>query len=96
MTAAVKTDGAGIGADGLPFSPYIISEWTSPAMNDRKSWTAYNADQMRAYRDAGAKAAFVAMSPDDREAFVKTLTDGICRHCWYDDPDGRCQCWNDA
>lgn len=48
--AAERSDAAGIGSDGLPFSPYIISEWAGPDMKDRKVWTAYNAEQMRAYR----------------------------------------------
>lgn len=36
----------------LPFSPYIVSEWTGPEMVDRHSWTAYTADQMREYARA--------------------------------------------
>lgn len=39
------------GADApLPFSPYLVSEWTGPSMTERRSWTAYTAEQMRAYR----------------------------------------------
>lgn len=38
---------------------------------------------------------FSKMPPELREQFIDTVTAGICRHCWHDDPDGRCQCWND-
>jgi hypothetical protein len=36
----------------MPFSPYLVSEWAGPEMTDRKVWTAYTADQLRAYADA--------------------------------------------
>lgn len=33
----------------LPFSPYLISEWAGPEVFNRNTWTAYTAEQMRAY-----------------------------------------------
>lgn len=33
----------------LPFSPYMVSEWTGPELTARRTWTAFNADQVRAY-----------------------------------------------
>lgn len=43
----------------MPFSPYIVSEWTGPEMIDRKTWTAYTADQVRdtAIKYADARCA---------------------------------------
>lgn len=35
------------GLPELPFSPYLVSEWAGPEMMDRRTWTAYTADQMR-------------------------------------------------
>jgi hypothetical protein len=38
-----------VGLPELPFSPYLVSEWTGPDMIDRSTWTAYNEDHLRDY-----------------------------------------------
>ncbi len=36
-----------------------------------------------------------SMGSQARMDFFGALTEGYCTHCGADDPDGKCQCWND-
>ena len=35
------------------------------------------------------------MTADERLELMRSLMDGYCKECGYEDPDRRCQCWND-
>lgn len=35
------------------------------------------------------------MKPHERLELMDSLMQGYCRECEFDDPDHRCQCWND-
>jgi hypothetical protein len=35
------------------------------------------------------------MTPGDRLGLMRSLMDGYCKECGYEDPKGNCQCWND-
>ena len=34
-------------------------------------------------------------TPDERLELLAELFSGYCEHCGDEDPDNRCQCWND-
>jgi len=36
-----------------------------------------------------------SVSASHRLEIVSVILAPYCRHCGYDDPDHRCQCWND-
>lgn len=35
------------------------------------------------------------LTPEQRLEVFHDISEGYCGHCGYEDPEGRCQCWND-